>query len=314
MSLFDSVFGGILGGSNSQQRDANVFRDNASLGFLNQANTGAIGAFGSMPDYNRRYLDQTGAPMLAESGQGGEQGGTYGSLRQSLENDPFLTLLTKGETASPLVRNYLTTAGVDLTGASNQNPYGLTDAQAVQANAQGDAINKRRDSAVSQLRAQMASRGITDPRALAAAEAHINEQFGGQAEQSRANFAEQARANRQNALGGLMSAGEQAYNTRQNELGNLFNTFLSLMTAGNAGTSNLGGAAQQQANLQQQRQDSSLSGLLNLIGFATGGGFNARPNIQGTPPFVGNNGYGTYGPEAPGAAYGDYNLLPYSYG
>jgi hypothetical protein len=231
-----------------------------------------------------------------------------------MENDPFFTLLTKGETASPLVRNYMTTAGVDLSGASNQNPYGLTQAQSVQANAQGDQINKRRDSALSQLRTQMAARGITDPRALAAAEAHINESFGAQGEQSRANFAESARANRQNALGGLMSAGEQSYNTRQNELGNLFNTFLSLMNAGNAGTSNLGGAAQQQANLQQQRQDQSLSGLLNLIGFAGGGGFNAKPTAQRTPPFVANNGYGTYGPEAPGATYGDYNLLPYIYG
>lgn len=311
MGLFDSVFGGLFGGSSGLQRDANVFRDNASLAYLNQANTGNIGAFGSMPEYNRQYLNQTGASPIAESGAGGEQGGTYGSLRQSMASNPFLRLLTTGHSGSPLLDQYQHAAGI----GGEQGAYDLTPAQSVQANASGDALNKRRDTALSQFRAQMAARGITDPRAIAAGEAHLHEQFGSAADQSRAGFAENARANRQNALGGLMGAGQSAYNNNENQLANLFHTFLAMAQNGAAGTSNIGGATQQQANMQQQRQDNSLSGLLNLAGFGLGGGFNARP-IGGTPGIVGraDNGYGVYGPPAPGNGYGDYPLSPYLYG
>lgn len=197
------------------------------------------------------------------------------------------------------------------TGQSGQagavNPYALTADQQAQLNGQVDSINRQKMAAMSELDARFAQRGITDPRAMEIARQQLSERYDTMAEQSKAQFGETARANREQAVGNLLNlfnnmqqqgtqnvgqsgqallgvsnaaqgASDNQMQVVMNALSQLGNLSGNLMGAGN-GNFNNSIQTGMQAN---QMGGQALSDLLSLAAFFGGGGFN-RPQRPAAP-------------------------------
>lgn len=179
------------------------------------------------------------------------------------------------------------------TPAPATDAYALTDAQQVQANTQVDQINREKQSAIEELRARYAQAGITDPRAMEAGIQQIAERYDALASQRKASFAEDARANREKALGqaidlftnllhagtstvagaagGLQSVGGQAQNYGEGQS----QQAAQLLSALTSGAGNRLQATQQAANAYD-------ADFLKLVGLAVTGG------LSGGSPAAGN--------------------------
>jgi len=180
--------------------------------------------------------------------------------------------------ATPMVSQYLEAAGLDQNVDQNhlKNPYSLTPAQQTQLNGHVDEYNKQRDSAIQQMRSHFQQNGITDPRYTANAEALIGSHYNDLVNQHQANFAEQARQTKQNALANLM----QYYNTLQ-QIGT------GQQEGAGAGTLNIANQVQGVARDYQGQQNQNdqqfagmLSGLASLGGTLATGGI-PIPNLFG---------------------------------
>lgn len=209
--------------------------------------------------------------------------GTLGTL--GAQNTGLFGANTPG-----LINGYEQNAGIQANGnGAPGNPYALTPDQQTLLNGQVDDLSKRQNTAIEQLRNSLASKGITDPRYIANAEANIRQGFGGLISQHQAAFGEQAKTDRQTAYQNLLQylQGVNQTGTGQTE-------------ASASGLGNLASGAQSAANASQQQQNqsdanfnNSLGGLTNLVGFGTGGGFGSIGNIFGSGS--GNGGGATSG-------------------
>lgn len=202
----------------------------------------------------------------------------------------------RGEPASNIVPG-----AASASGGQHFDPYALTSDQQVQLNSQVDAINAQKQSALNDLRASFAQRGISDPRAMAAAEQMLADRFDTQSSQSKAAFGETARANRERAVSTLMDffnnlMGQGSQNFTTGAQGNLAlgnqaqgagesqqQAALSLLAQlGNLSTGSANDANQMFSNAANASLGANsmgmdaISGALQLLGYGLGGGFN-RP-------------------------------------
>lgn len=173
--------------------------------------------------------------------------------------------------------------------AQQNNPYQLTQPQQEQLNGQVDTLAKQHQTALANFRARLSAQGITDPRALAAGEQQLGEQFSGLSNQAQAKFAEDARAQREAAAKQMLdyfanagAQGTQAYAEGTNGIAGLGQQALGASSVAQNGANSAGYFAQQ----QQQQQNALSSGLSQLIGYALSGGFNkpAQASVPGIAP------------------------------
>jgi len=212
---------------------------NTSLAGAQQAQQAAGSDYNTYKQQGQqRYADSTSAlngllPLFANAGgatgyggNGGSGGGTnpyapQGTPQSGAQGQGQVNRTTPGTTpnsaAGTLNRNQRATStqnSVKAGGAGNVvgqaqsamqfDPYQLTEPQQMQLNGQTDRINAQKQSAMENLRASYAQRGITDPRAMQAGMQTLEEQFGGAAEQSKAQFLEQNRVTKQQTYGQLL--------------------------------------------------------------------------------------------------------------
>ena len=185
--------------------------------------------------------------------------------------------------------------------ASQFDPYQLTESQQGQMNGQIDRINGAKQSALENLRASYAQRGISDPRAMQAGMQMIEQQFGGAAEQAKSGFLEQQRAEKQQTIAQMMQFfAQQQGQGQQQQLQGIQGgegQIQNLMALGqNPGLMNLMQFHQQNAD----NNNNMASGLIgkgnpfndfipalgNAIGTYYGGGFSPMKQLPqaSTPP------------------------------
>lgn len=176
---------------------------NALNGLLPQF--GYAGGLGGAGGGANPYLPGGASPTTTQGGTGGTAGGNRTPPNSGGRTQP-------GGAAAALNRNQRATSTQnsvkDPMQAAQQaaqfDPYALTEAQSAQLNGQVERITNAKQTAIEQLRASYAQRGITDSRALQAGMQTIEEQFGGAAEQAKAQFLEQQRANKQQTIGQML--------------------------------------------------------------------------------------------------------------
>lgn len=245
----------------------------------------------NLPRYLRGYEATTGV--------GGQTGGAYQSpaeataqrqaqtgatVRERRPNGPGLAS-TPGNLAARQLNEANTLRDYGLGPGATTSPYQLTPAQQTQLNQQLSLIRNQEQSVLDTIRERLSARGIS-PNVAAAVEAQVRQQYGAQAEQVAAGFAENARKEREQALqyllGYIQQQGAFGTNTYGQGVQNMAN--LGAASLGAAGQAQSGAnAAGNMALSQQQRADQFGADLAQYLGYVLGGGFN-RP--QGTPPIV----------------------------
>ena len=127
-----------------------------------------------------------GTPGYQESGRGGAAGTLNRNQRANSTQNSVKDPLQSAQQAAQF------------------DPYQLTEAQQGQMNGQIDRINGAKQTAIENMRASYAQRGISDPRAMQAGMQMIEQQFGGAAEQAKSGFLEQQRAEKQQTIAQMM--------------------------------------------------------------------------------------------------------------
>lgn len=178
------------------------------------------------------------------------------------------------------------TSPFDTTGGTGAptSPYALYGPQQEEYTNQADAINQSRDKALSRLRAQYAAAGITDPRAMSAAEAHINTEHDALQNQAHSTLANQAFGTRLNTL--------QSFPTMLLSLYGAQNARQMGMTQMGAGlTGNAAGEFGNVASIAQRGREQALTSAGSMAGL-----YQSRRN----PPWISNAGGATAGGQASG--------------
>lgn len=152
--------------------------------------------------------------------------------------------------------------------AASTDPYGLDVHQQERLNQTIGHLAQAKQGAIADVTAKLASQGITGRPAALAAE-QINEHFGAMQAEEETKFYEQIKQDKQQALQTLMAT-----------LSDYGKSGISQEEAAGSGYLGLAGGAQaaaqaQQSNSlnQQQLANDQIAGLLNLAGYAAGGGF-----------------------------------------
>lgn len=134
-------------------------------------------------------------------------GGPYADKGAGAKSDAYMRQFQEA------LRLYAKTAGlpdpfVPMTAqqANEYDPTALTGPQSALAARQLGQFGKAEERAVGTLRANLARRGINDPRLYALAEQEMRNYFDTAAAQMQAQLGEEARQNRQQALMNIMSA------------------------------------------------------------------------------------------------------------
>lgn len=126
-------------------------------------------------------------------GKAGQAYGSLGALGQNLASTGYGGLL-------PMLARY-----AQFTGANDADPYGLNEYQRRHLNRGLDATNMSAEAAIQRLRQNLASRGIYNPAARAAAEERIRMAYDQQRGQLEDAAAMRARDERLGGIQGLMS-------------------------------------------------------------------------------------------------------------
>lgn len=166
--------------------------------------------------------------------------------------------------------------------------YGLTQAQQVEANREISRISMRAKSHTSQFTARMSQQGV-DPNLIAEGQARIQATYDGLAETTLADFAEKARATKEQALQTLMSLGLSAYDAERAYGQSQQQTGLQTEESATIGLTNPQGAQNQIAQQAQAQSAANNAALMQLAtAFLPGGAF-AGGGIggMGTPPIAG---------------------------
>jgi hypothetical protein len=152
------------------------------------------------------------------------------------------------------------------------NPYSLDQNQTAQLNQINGNIAKQAQSAIASFQQQMVSRGITDPRAMELGQEQIQEHFAGLQSEAQTSFYETVKQDKEKALQYLIA-----------EMSNYGAQGISEQEAAGSGFLGLASGSQAAANAQQgfsleqqQLANNQQGGLLNLLGFGLGGGFNSQ--------------------------------------
>lgn len=167
------------------------------------------------------------------------------------------------------------------TGGAPADPYALGGYQQEGFNASADMLNQGRQSSKASMEANLASQGIDDPRATAAAGASIDAGTNQQIQQAHAQAAQQAFQQRMSTLGGFMpllqQLGSAQMGQQQQGVGNALN-FL------NSAGSMFGGQANRNTQTAQNNMG-QLNGMLQLGAFGLGGGFGGMGGGGGGAPW-----------------------------
>lgn len=236
----------------------------------NQANTAQAEASG--------YRQQA-APMFGQVGTEGQGLYNQGTNQYNQYNGLLTGLLPEYDNAA------------NLPGANGNavSPYTLNADQQQELQGQLGQINQAHQTAQQQLQQHAAEQGFTDPSHVQAGLQNLQEQFGQMANDHSAAFTENARQQSLAAIQQLMGfgAGQEAAGAGQQEAG------IGEQGAAAGGIAALGSeaatnAAQQNQNAVQQQQlsNAQLGGILNLAGYAAGGGFNGVGGATSTPPIA----------------------------
>lgn len=227
---------------------------------------------------------QTGLPALSNMGALGMMPGIIGE-----------------QAAASGVTNPFTGQG------GTSNPYAIQPYQQTAYNDLAQSVNEGRQSSINNLRTQLASQGINDPRAIAAAEAQINAGHDKQLADIQANFQSQAYQNRQNTLGQFESLIPQLYGAQQQSQQQAFGNAQNLMGAPMGAYENAADRATRMYLYNMLNQGGLLGNLLGYgmnpyqnpltgqpyqlpgqgqpyLGGTTGGGMSGQPMPGQTPP------------------------------
>jgi hypothetical protein len=245
-------------------------------------------------------------PMAANAGAGGTSGGnnrTPPNTGQGQPNSAAGTLNRNQRATS--TQNSVKNPVQSAQDAANFDPYQLTESQQMQMNGAVDRINAQKQTAIENLRAQYAQHGITDPRAMQAGMQVIEEQFGGAAEQSKAQFLEQQRETKQKTYADMLNLFTQQQGQGQQQqlqgiqggegqINNLMQmaqnpALFNLMQNNQQNAMNntqLAGQYLQQGNIGQSLLGAGMQGL----GMYLGGYFN-KPTAAAVPTLAPANDY-----------------------
>ena len=167
------------------------------------------------------------------------------------------------------------------------DPYALDGNQQAQLNQSMGQIANAQKSAAAQFTQQMAASGITDPRALQLGQEQLQEHFATLQADTQTKFYEQVKQDKLTALQQIISQIGQYGQQGVQETEAAGSGFLGLASGAQSALTN----QQQLALQQQQSSQGAIGGLLNLGGFAAGGGFNRTTT---STPQTGALGDGTY--------------------
>jgi hypothetical protein len=231
-----------------------------------------IGAYGNDAASKLNYVAGTGG------GYDPAKGATYAPSPGTENRTPM----------AGMNRNTAPAAGTGATVPAGRttDPYQLTPAQQVQLNGQVDRIARQKQTAIDGLKAQFAANGISDPRVMQSQIQQYEEMYDGMAEQSKAGFAEQARAAGADAVKYLIDFANQQQGQGLNQqqfgvqgINNLQNDAMS--AASNPTLQNLSGASAQLAGAEADAGNMFMNSLLSAAGQFAGGAFN--PTKPTTP-------------------------------
>lgn len=294
-----------------QQQFGNIYGQ--GQGVFN-AGQGQLGALGVNPLLQLFQTGQSNNPLLQQFGQAaglnfapppGQAIANPVSPGGGFTNGVPNTV--RGQSGLPLPGATSPVQGANAPQAVNPqhqqlfDAYGLTQPQQVQLNQQINRITQSAQSHISQYQQRMSSAGVS-PQLAAEGAARLQAEYDSMSQGLIANFAESARAQKEQALQALISAGEGAYaeqqgfGQQQQQLG--LNTSLNATT----GLTNPQAAQNQLAQQAAAQQSANNASLLNLAtqflpggAFAGGGLFGSG----GTPPIApivgGSTGLGASG-------------------
>ncbi len=218
----------------------NLFKGNATDNGYGAIGLNYADKFGNA---GNQLLDKAMAPQeqdpyedyLGSSGRDFLRQGNLGPTR--LEDMGVLSNMQgiMGQMAdqSGVANPFTNQGGGNAQGGQAQNPYDLHPHEQEAFNTTAQMVNQGRQAAIGQLKQQMAAKGITDPRAMAAAEAAINAGHNTMLTDTHSKLQSQAFQNRQNTLGQFSQMMPQLYGYQnQNQQQNIGNA-LNLMGAQN---------------------------------------------------------------------------------
>lgn len=273
MSFFSSILGF------DGQHNASV-ADSQAKGLRNQA-TNAFGSVLSQSQSDRQRL-------------GGQVQGAQGAFQKTLGSNPLLQAYQTGHSNNPLLQALGAAGGINLGQGDNsfihEDASQLTPAQGALLNSHIGRITQQRTSAIESFRQQAASRGV-DPSAVAAQERLIGENYDQSITDTTNQFQEQARQDRLAALQSLIGQGQSAYGQNLSGEFDYASQLIGQQNTADNNTLNAGQSIQGQANARQgeaqQYQASANAGFGNLLqlgGFALGGGFKKQSGTPGIAP------------------------------
>lgn len=262
-----------------------------------------IGSLFGIPQQQAAQTAQKqSAGQQALANQYGQQGaGIYGGLAQQGANQQgqyqnnYLNLLNQfgqlsgvgspvnaapvgGTTAQNFAYQNAQQAGQG-QGGQAANPYQLDHNQQAMLNQSNAQIANASKSAQAQFVQHMASSGITDPRALQLGQEQLQEHFQALQQETEAKFYEQVKTDKLAALQQIIASMSQYGQQGIGEQEAAGSGFLGLASGAQAFSAQNQNVALQ----QQQNSQGAIGGLLNLGGFALGGGFGkaGAPATQG---------------------------------
>lgn len=180
-------------------------------------------------------------------------------------------------------------------GGQTASPYQLDPNQQALLNQSNAQIAQASKSAQAQFAQHMASSGITDPRALQLGQEQLQEHFQALQQDTEAKFYEQVKADKLTALQQIISGLSQYGQQGVGEEEAAGSGYLGLASGAQAFSAQNQNVALQ----QQQNSQGAIGGLLNLGGFALGGGFGGASGVtangNSSPLGAGLSGLGAAG-------------------
>lgn len=253
MSWLSSILG--LDSSHNQgvaQTNANAYQGQAAAGYGNLAQQGQA----QTNEYNANYI-----PLLQKFGSYAGLGGSGLNAGGISNVNP-----TTGQTATAQAN-----AQNGMASDPANNPYTLDQNQQGLLNQQTASLAKQHQQATASFEQELQAHGISDPRALQVGKETLDEHFASLKATTETQFYEQVKQDKMKALQSLISEMEQ-YGQQG----------ISETEASAGGLGSLGGAQQNQANIQQQNAQSQQSGLAQLLSFGFGGGFGGSSSAGAT--------------------------------
>lgn len=274
-----NAFGGLLGETDAQYAQKQA-QNQANTQSAQQQKYAGLGAnvYQGLQSQGQAQIGAQNQNYLTLLDRYGSIAGLGNPLSFGNQNNPAQSNVPGGRTPTP------GTPGTNPQATQTDpslNPYSLDGNQQAQLNQSMAQIAHSQQQAQSQFAQHLAQAGLgNDPRLLAVGNQQLQEHFTALQQDTETKFYEQVKADKLTALQQIISGISQYGQQGVQETEAAGTGYLGLASsAGNA-------ALAQQSNALQasQSNDSAISGLLNLGGFAAGGGFGGA--AKSTPPIV----------------------------